>query len=145
METLRCAKNVQIRSFFWSVFSNIYTEYEYLRGKSLYSVQIRENTDQMKLRIWTLFTQCFFRKIIELSKFLLLKLIQTGLYVGRKCSLNIKNTSFTNINKHNISKNVNKFISLWFLWCSNTKHQDTLSAKITVLFEHLYVWHLGAG
>ena len=44
--------------FFWSVFSRIRTEYGELWKKSPYSVQIRENTDQKKLRIWTLFTQC---------------------------------------------------------------------------------------
>ena len=43
--------------FFWSVFSDIWTEYEFLRmwtengdlrGKSPYSVRILENTDQKK-------------------------------------------------------------------------------------------------
>ena len=53
-----CVKSVQIRSFFWSVFSCIRTEYGDLRCKSPYSVQIQKNTDQKKLRIWTLFTQC---------------------------------------------------------------------------------------
>ena len=47
--------SVQIRSFIWSVFSCIRTEYGDLRCKS---VRIQENTDQKKLRIWTLFTQC---------------------------------------------------------------------------------------
>ena len=45
-----CAKSVQIRSFCWSVFSRI-------RSISPYSVQMWENTDHKKLRIWTLFTQ----------------------------------------------------------------------------------------
>ena len=40
---VHCVKNVQIRSFFWSIFS----------------VQIQENTDQKKLSICTLFTQWF--------------------------------------------------------------------------------------
>ena len=40
--------------FFWSVFSRIWTEYEEVRGISPYSVQMRENTGQKKLRIWTL-------------------------------------------------------------------------------------------
>ena len=31
--------------------------YRVLRSKPRYSVQIKENTDQKKLRIWTLFTQ----------------------------------------------------------------------------------------
>ena len=51
-------KNVQIRGFFWSIFSCIWTEYGDLQSKSPYSAQIKENTDQKKLRIWTLFTQC---------------------------------------------------------------------------------------
>ena len=42
----RTVWSVQIRSFFWSVFSRIRTEYEDLRSKSPYSVRIRENTDQ---------------------------------------------------------------------------------------------------
>ena len=48
-------KSVQIRSYFWSVFSCIWTEYEDLRIKSPYSVRIQENTDQKLLRIWTFF------------------------------------------------------------------------------------------
>ena len=52
-------KSVQIRSNFWSVFFRIRTE----RGRiSPYSVQMRENTDQKLLRIWTLFTQCILSK-----------------------------------------------------------------------------------
>ena len=54
-----CVKSFQTRSFFWSVFSPIWTEYGDLRSKSPYSVQIRENTDQNILRIWALFKQCF--------------------------------------------------------------------------------------
>ena len=54
---VHCVKSVQIRSFFWSVFSHIQTEYETLRGRSLYSVRIWEHMNQKKLRIWKLFTQ----------------------------------------------------------------------------------------
>ena len=65
-------KFVQIRSFFWPVFSRIRTEYreilpirtefgEILRI-SPYSVRMRENTDRKKLRIWTLLTQCLLIK-----------------------------------------------------------------------------------
>ena len=43
--------------FFWSVFSHIRNEYRDLRSKSRYSVWMRENADEKKLRIWTLFTQ----------------------------------------------------------------------------------------
>ena len=65
-----CVKSVQIHSFLWSVFSCIRAEYGDLRSKSpysvriqslysvriqsLYSIRIQENTDQKKLRIWTL-------------------------------------------------------------------------------------------
>ena len=51
-------KSVQIRSYFWSVFSCIRIEYGDLLRKSPYSIRIQENTDQKELRIWTLFTQC---------------------------------------------------------------------------------------
>ena len=47
-----------IRGFFWSVFSRIRTEYGEIRSISPYSVRMWENTDERKLRIWTLFTQC---------------------------------------------------------------------------------------
>ena len=43
--------------FFWSVFFRIWTKYGDLLYKSPNSVRIRENTDQKKLHIWTLFTQ----------------------------------------------------------------------------------------
>ena len=46
---LHYVKSFQIRSSFWSVFSRIRTEYG----------EMRENTDQKKLGIWTLFTQCY--------------------------------------------------------------------------------------
>ena len=44
-------KSVQLQSFSWSVFSDIWIEYRD-------SVQIRENMDQKKLRIWILLPQC---------------------------------------------------------------------------------------
>ena len=56
-------KSVQIRSFFWSAFSRIWTEYGELRSISLYSVRMRENTDRKNLRIWTLFTQCLRKRM----------------------------------------------------------------------------------
>ena len=60
-----CVKSVQIWSFFWSVFSCIWTEYGNLFRKSLYWVQIQENADQKKLRILKLFTQW---EYLELSR-----------------------------------------------------------------------------
>ena len=47
-------KSIKVRSFFWSVFSRIRTEYGEIPP---YSVRMRKNTDQKKLRIGTLFTQ----------------------------------------------------------------------------------------
>ena len=52
-------KSVQIRSFFWSVFSCIRTEYGDLLRKSPYSVRIQENTDQKTLYLDT-FHEVFF-------------------------------------------------------------------------------------
>ena len=66
MRKNHCLKSVQIRSFFWSVFSRIWTENEDLRSNSQYSVRIRDNTDQKKLRIWTLFTQWTWLLILTL-------------------------------------------------------------------------------
>ena len=39
---LHCVKSVQIRSYFWSVFSYIQTKYEDMLRKSPYSVLIRK-------------------------------------------------------------------------------------------------------
>ena len=41
-----CVKCVQIRSFFWSLFSRIRTEYVEIRSMSPYSVRMRENSNQ---------------------------------------------------------------------------------------------------
>ena len=70
---LHCLKSVQIRSFFWSVFSRIWTEYGEMLRISPYSVWMWENTDQKKLRIWTHLTQC----IISVS----IKKILSGFYL----------------------------------------------------------------
>ena len=63
-----CVKTVQVRSFFWSVFSHIWTEYRGLLRKFSYSVQIWENKEQKKLLIWILFTQCLFSQVRPLDK-----------------------------------------------------------------------------
>ena len=52
-----CLKSVKIRSFFCSAFSRIRNEYGEIRSISPHSVPMRENADQKKLRIWTLFMQ----------------------------------------------------------------------------------------
>ena len=51
---LHFVKSVQIRSFFWSLFSCIRTEYGDLLRKSPYSVRVQKNTDQKNLLILTL-------------------------------------------------------------------------------------------
>ena len=45
-ESSHCMKSVQIRSFFWSAFSRIRTEYGEILRISPYSARMRENTDQ---------------------------------------------------------------------------------------------------
>ena len=45
---MHCVKSVQIRSFFWSLFSRIWTEYGEIRSVSQYSVRMRDDTDQKK-------------------------------------------------------------------------------------------------
>ena len=55
-------KSFQMRSFFWSVFSRIRTEYGEMQSIFAYSVRMRENTDHKKLRIWTFFTQCLIKQ-----------------------------------------------------------------------------------
>ena len=69
-------KSVQIRSFFWSVFSCTWTEYGEILPVSPYSVWMQEHADQKKLCIWTLFTQwisCYWesRKLTHDSRRLL--------------------------------------------------------------------------
>ena len=54
-----CVKSVQIRSYFLSVCSFIWTKYEDLLRKSPHSFRMQENTDQKKFSIWTIFTQWF--------------------------------------------------------------------------------------
>ena len=57
LKLLHCVKSVQIRSFYWSVFSRIRTEHGEILRISPCSVRMWENTDQKKFRIWIHFTQ----------------------------------------------------------------------------------------
>ena len=77
-------KSVQMRSFFWSVFSRIRSEYGNLLCRSTYSVRMWENTDQKKLHIWTLFTQweALFHSI--LTFYIYIKLSAKEEDVGKK-------------------------------------------------------------
>ena len=58
-------KSVQIRSFFSSGFSSIRTEYGEILCISPYSVRLQENTDQKKIRIWTLHAVFFHLLVID--------------------------------------------------------------------------------
>ena len=64
-------KSVQTRSFFWSLFYCIRTEYGDLQRKCRYSVWMQENTDQKKLHIWTLVRQCLLKVIWRIVSCLL--------------------------------------------------------------------------
>ena len=105
---LYCVKSVQRRSFFWSLFSCIWTKYKDLIRKSLYSVQIRENTDQKKFRIWTLFAQCW----IGSAPFLLLLFVVADfdsflfLLAGLYSSFVFKSYTFT----------FNNFLFIFIVW-----------------------------
>ena len=65
---VHCVKSVQIRIFFWSVFSHICTKFGEILRISPYSVRMRENTDQKKLRVWTVFTQWVLKKTLLSEK-----------------------------------------------------------------------------
>ena len=64
---LTARKVSKYKVFFCSVFSCIRTEYVDLLRKSPYLVQIQENADNKKLRIWTLFTQRLISCILPFS------------------------------------------------------------------------------
>ena len=69
-------KSLQIRSFFWTAFSRIRTEYE----------EIRENVDQKKIRIWTLFTQSIFIPCFSWSMFFRVHVFQSTGFSGSRFS-----------------------------------------------------------
>ena len=58
-------KIFQLRGFYWSVFSCIWTEYGDLLRHSPDLVRIQENTDQKKLRIWTLSQAVAWRRSVK--------------------------------------------------------------------------------
>ena len=61
-----CVKSVQMRSFVWSAFSFIWTEWRDLLRKSLYSVRIQENTDQKKTPYLDTFHTAIINNLIDL-------------------------------------------------------------------------------
>ena len=67
---LYCVKSVQIRSFSGPYFPSLG-----LITKTPYSVRMLENTDQKKLRIWTLFMRCWWMGDKKMSKVSLLSIV----------------------------------------------------------------------
>ena len=86
-------KSFQIRSFFWSLFYRIGTEYRDWLGKSPHYLRIRENTDLEKRRIWTLSTQRYclhYMYFFVVDFFYILKLLQlTGALLCLECNIQI--------------------------------------------------------
>ena len=76
--------------FFWSILSRIRTEYGEILRIFPYSVQMRKNTDQKKLHIWTLFTQCLSMIGITLFHKLPQKYINADLKICQYIRLHVK-------------------------------------------------------
>ena len=67
-----CVKCVQIRSFFWSVFSRIRTEYrEYLSVSSpnagKYGLEKTPDLDTFHAVMWNVFDRCFYFRSTAIS------------------------------------------------------------------------------
>ena len=120
---IHCVKVVQIRSFFWSIFSRIRTEYGEIRSISPYSVRMRENTDQKKLRIWTHFTQW----LVQIMRLVLRTLLKQQVFFQRtknqlqgSYKTNYVDTGDVSLNKY--SKllfgfvGICNFVSRWERW-----------------------------
>ena len=82
LKSMPGVKSIQIRSFFWSVFSCVWTENGYLLHISPYSVRIQENTDQKKLHIWTFFGVVSEKLRENLTQFHCMKSIRIRSYSG---------------------------------------------------------------
>ena len=113
--------------FFWFVFSRIWSEYKKIRSISPYSVRMCENTNQKKLRIRTLFTQCIsfqisiFLKVVfhklnwsileYLDQYISLRFCFKGYFSALYTVFGVK-TPFENRNKSlllQVEKNLMKF------------------------------------
>ena len=83
----QCAKSVLIRSFFWSVFSRIWTEYGEIRSISPNSVRMLENMNQKKLRILTLHAVRCSGRLSNIFIWYETSYNQTNLWFGKFCQL----------------------------------------------------------
>ena len=107
--------------FFWSIFSCIRTEYGGSRSKSLYSVLIRENTDQKNFGIWTLFTRW---KLNALNRM--------KVYIGKK-EMEMLINSF-------VCSNLNYcFLVLHFTSCKSTKKIEKIHQRCLRILLNDYV------
>ena len=87
-------KSVQIRSFFWSVFSDIRIEYSKISRISPYSVQMRENVDQEKTPDLDTFHAARLLAISYYCKFLNLRCLRESC-TAQKMKFSIKQFSVT--------------------------------------------------
>ena len=84
----------QIRSFLWSIFSHIRTEYSKILRISPYSVQMRENTDQKKTPDLGTFHAARLLAVNYYCKFLNLRCLQESC-TAQKMKFSIKQFSVT--------------------------------------------------
>ena len=96
-------KSVQMWSFFWSVFSCIWTEYGQLLSKSPYLLQILENAGQKKLFIWTLFTQYVLDVLREKPFFDIFAI--TWIWFLDTDRININSSNISNFSCCSVTKN----------------------------------------
>ena len=92
LDSFHCVKSVRIRSFLSSVFSCVQTEYgEILR----ISVRMRENTDQKKLRMWTLFTQWLRKGLLQKQRLTGLNIFKSTVVSDKKLGLNFDTVQYS--------------------------------------------------
>ena len=107
-------KNVQIPGFFWTIFSRIWSEYRDLPCKSPYAVQMRENTDQVKpwirtlFRLWLLWT--YFSNLKVIKEESVSFLIEEFLFVLDDLNESVKMNTVTLSDFCKICKDIKRFL-----------------------------------
>ena len=82
-----CKPLRRIRSFFWTVFFRIRTEYEEIVRITLYSVRMQENTDQKNSEYGHFSRSEKIRRRLWIRSHLLKKLLAKSLFFCEGCSL----------------------------------------------------------
>ena len=82
-----CKPLRRIRSFFWTVFFRIRTEYEEIVCITLYSVRMQENTDQKNSEYGPFSRSEKIRRRLWIRSHLLKKLLAKSLFFCEGCSL----------------------------------------------------------